>query len=381
MPRGKRIRLTDGGIARLRPREREYTVWDKSMHGLGVRVRPSGGKTYVLVRKEAGLHRRFSLGPATLKSIAEVRRGLQEAKPSGKPARKTRRQRPVPILRDFVVGAWKEAHFDRYQPSTQRGVRFQLERRILPAFGSKRLDRISPTAVRRWFDRNSRSAPGSANHGLGLLRQIMNFAVARGHVKADPTRGIRLNRGAKLSRFLSREEIVRLHRVLDEHALKGRLQQADIIRLLLLTGCRKGEILNLRWSEVDGDTLSFRDGKTGPRRVPLNAPARRILERQPRGGSVFVFPSPRDPGRPRNGELGLWYRVRREADIEDCRLHDLRHTHASQAVMSGVPVPVVSRLLGHSNVSTTFRYAHLGDRDVEAAAERIGQYIGSIMGV
>ena len=209
----------------------------------------------------------------------------------------------------------------------------------------------------------------------------MNFAVACGHVKADPTRGIWLNRGAKLSRFLSREEIARLHRVLDENALKGQQQQADIIRLLLLVECRKGEILNLRWSEVDGDTLLISDGKTGPRQVPLNAPARRILERQPRGDSVFVFPSPRDPGGPRNGDLRLWYRVRREADIEDCRLHDLRHTHASQAVMSGVPVPVVSRLLGHSNVSTTFRYAHLGDRDVEAADGRIGQYIGLIIGV
>ena len=381
MARGKRMRLTDAGIARLRPRGKEFTVWDRGVPGLGVRVRPSGGKSYVLLRKEAGLHRRFSLGSAMLKSVAEVRRELQEAKASGKPARKTRRQRPVPVLRDFVGGAWKEAHFDRYKPSTKKGVRFQLERRILPAFGSKRLDRISATAVRRWFDRNSRTAPGSANHGLGLLRRIMSFAVALGHVKADPTRGIRLNRGAKLSRFLSHEEIARLHRVLDEQALKGHQQQADIIRLLLLTGCRKGEILNLRWPEVDGNTLLFGDGKTGPRQVPLNAPARRILERQPRGGSVFVFPSPRDPARPRTGDLGLWYRVRREADIEDCRLHDLRHTHASQAVMSGVPVPVVSRLLGHSNVSTTFRYAHLGDRDVEAAAERVGQYIGSIMGV
>ena len=168
MARGKHMRLSDAGIARLRPREREYTVWDRGVPGLGVRVRPSGGKTYILLRKEAGLHRRFSLGPAMLKSIAEVRREFQEAKARGKPARKTRCQRPVPVLRGFVVGAWKEAHFDRYKPSTQKGVRFQLERRILPAFGSKRLDRISATAIRRWFDRNSRTAPGSANHGLSI---------------------------------------------------------------------------------------------------------------------------------------------------------------------------------------------------------------------
>ena len=94
-----------------------------------------------------------------------------------------------------------------------------------------------------------------------------------------------------------------------------------------------------------------------------------------------MFPSPFDPARPRSPDLGLWYRVRREAGIEDVRLHDLRHTHASHAVMNGVPVPVVSRLLGHSNVRMTLRYAHLADRDIEAAAERVGGAIGDIMGL
>ena len=94
-----------------------------------------------------------------------------------------------------------------------------------------------------------------------------------------------------------------------------------------------------------------------------------------------MFPSPLDPSRPRGPHLGLWYRVRREAGIEDVRLHDLRHTHASHAVMNGVPVPVVSRLLGHSSVSMTLRYAHLGDRDIERAAERVGQAIAKIMGL
>ena len=125
--------------------------------------------------------------------------------------------------------------------------------------------------------------------------------------------------------------------------------------------------------------LTLADSKTGPRNVPLNAGARRILERQPQCGSPFVFPSPRDPARPRGLNLPLWYRVRREAGIEDVRLHDLRHTVASHAVMNGVPVPVVSRLLGHSNVRMTLRYAHLGDREIEAAAESIGQSIADIM--
>ena len=94
-----------------------------------------------------------------------------------------------------------------------------------------------------------------------------------------------------------------------------------------------------------------------------------------------MFPSPRDPSRPYGDHLSLWNRVRREVGIEDCRLHDLRHTHASHAVMNGVPVPVVSRLLGHTNTRMTLRYAHLGDRDIEAAAERVGEAVADLMGL
>ena len=201
----------------------------------------------------------------------------------------------------------------------------------------------------------------------------MNSAVACGHIDANPARGVKRNRRPELTRFLSREEIGRLHRVLDAQTEENNQRQADIIRLLLLTGCRRSEIVRLRWSEVDGEMLVLADSKTGPRKGPLNTQARRIVERQPRGGSPFVFPSPLDPSRPRSHNLALWYRVRREAGIEDCRLHDLRHTLASHAVMNGVPVPVVSRLLGHSNVRMTLRYAHLADREIEAAAERVGQ--------
>ena len=209
----------------------------------------------------------------------------------------------------------------------------------------------------------------------------MNFAIACGHIDMNPTRSIRPNRRPRLSRFLSREEIGRLHGVLGMQTRKGSRQQADIIRLLLLSGCRRSEIVQLRWSEVHASMLVLADSKTGPRKVPLNIPARRILEQQPQHGSPFVFPSPVDPARARSSDLRLWYTVRREADIEDVRLHDLRHTHASHAVMNGVPVPVVSRLLGHSDVRMTLRYAHLGDREIEAAAERVGQTIGTIMGL
>ncbi len=125
--------------------------------------------------------------------------------------------------------------------------------------------------------------------------------------------------------------------------------------------------------------LALADSKTGPRTVPLGSQAKAILRQQPRDESPFVFPSSRKPGRPRGRDLPLWDRVRREAGIEDCRLHDLRHSMASHAVINGVPLPVVSRLLGHSDVRMTLLYAHLADRDIEAAAERVGVEMARVM--
>ena len=375
------MRLTDAAVSRLRPGEREYTVWDTTVRGLGVRVRTTGGKSWVLLRQDTGGSRRVSLGPVETASVAEARRACLTRQAAPEPEGRAARRDALPLLRDFVAGEWREANYDRYKPSTKKGVRALLDTRILPAFGSKRLDRIAPAEVRRWFDDFSRTAPGNANLGLALLRQILNFAAARGHIDANSARDIQRNRRPVLTRFLSREEVDRLHRVLERQTGRGQRQQADIVRLLLLTGCRRGEIVQLRWSELRDDTLMLDDSKTGPRSVPLNSQARRILDRQPRNGSPFVFPSPRDPSRPRSHNLTLWYRVRREAGIEDVRLHDLRHTVASHAVMNGVPVPVVSRLLGHSNVRMTLRYAHLGDREIERAAERVGKAIADIMGL
>ena len=138
--------------------------------------------------------------------------------------------------------------------------------------------------------------------------------------------------------------------------------------------------MRLRREEVKEDRIELADSKTGPRTVLLNAPARKILRRHmAQGNGPWVFPSVRDPARPQGHSLNLWYRVRDEAGIGDVRLHDLRHTVASQAALTGIPLPVIARLLGHSDVSMTMRYAHVGDREIEAAAERVGRHIVSIM--
>ena len=375
----RRLRLTDAAIARLRPEGREYSVWDTRTPGLGVRVRPTGGKSFVLLYRVDGRSRRIALGAPASRGVDAVRRECHTLIAKG--ALREARKPEVPAFRDFVAGPWREAHFPKYKRSTRKQANAVLANQLLPAFGATRLDRITRAQVLDWFDAYSATAPGGANRALAHLRQILNFAIACGHFATNPARGIAPNRRTPLTRFLSREEVHRLHRALDRNATRSASarQQADIIRLLLLTGCRRNEILALRWSEVHPDALALADSKTGPRKVPLNSEAKALLARQPRGQSHFVFPSPRGSDRPRASDLLLWNTVRREAGIEDVFLHTLRHTFASHAVMQGVPVPVVSRLLGHTNAQMTLRYAHLADRDVQAAAERIGAEMARVM--
>ena len=168
------MRLTDDGVARLRPREREYTVWDTRVAGLGVRVRPSGGASIVLLRKAEGRSSRVSLGPVASTRIDDVRRrchALMAEPESDKAAGAAHR---APLFRDFVSGPWKDAHFPRYEPSTRQGVSSALRNQLVPTFGATPLDRITRHQVLRWFDAYSQTAPwGAASSTAGSTSQAM----------------------------------------------------------------------------------------------------------------------------------------------------------------------------------------------------------------
>ena len=380
----QRTRLTDAGIMRLKPGCKDYTVWDTVTPGLGVRVRTSGFRGYVFHERGQGSSRRVSLGPVALKSVLDARKeclSFQLDGIGGAAGTGTRATSCIPLFRDYVTDPWMADHSSRWKPSTLRVVRSNLRCQLLPAFGHLRLNRITQAGVQAWFDRRSVDAPGNANKGLALLRRIMNHAVSSGLVSVNPARRTRMNPRPRLTRFLSVEEIVRLHEALD-HCVAERPaweRQADILRLLIYTGCRKSEIKDLKWSEVEGRTLRLTDSKTGPRTVHLSADAHAVIGRQRRGNGPFVFPSHVNPGRPYGHNLELWYRVRERAGLSGVRLHDTRHTYASQAVMKGIPLPVVARLLGHRQLRMTMRYAHVGDREVVAAAERIGAAISQAL--
>ncbi len=367
----KQVRLTDAGIRRLKPGAREYTVRDARVPSLCVRVHPSGTRTLVCIDR----HGKRSLGPANLLTVDEARRECLGLQSEGMDKKAT-----VPAFAEFATETWRASWVTHCKPSTIRGRDRILKAQLLPAFGKLRMDRITSAHVHRWFDAYSLTWPGAANKALEALSQVFNHAVKLDHITVNPATGVKRNPRPKHSRFLSREEIGRLHEALDRHADGRRGQQVDIIRLLLLTGCRKNEIVRLRRNEVDSGYLRLADSKTGPRTVFLSRAATTIVERRLAAASgEFLFTSSRDPVKPISDSLSLWNVVRRECEFEDVRLHDLRHTYGSQAVMQGLPLPVVAKLLGHSKVTMTLRYAHAGDREAQAAAERVGARISELL--
>ena len=206
----RRIRLTDANAGRFKPGTAEYTVRDTKTAGLGVRVKPSGYRTWVYHGSASGRSRRYSLGPVSLKTVEDARLecleiGLKE-QIGGTPDETVKVA--VPKFSDFVEEEWKTARYDHFKPSTRKGVDSALKTQLLPNFGTLPLDRITRSHVNRWFDQYSRSSPGGANRVSDTLSGILNHAVLCGHIAVNPVRGVRRNPGRKMTRFLSREEIL-----------------------------------------------------------------------------------------------------------------------------------------------------------------------------
>ena len=280
-------KLTDTLIAQLPAQEKEYQVIDQKLYDFGVRVMPSGGKSFFIWQRHGGKLRRKSLGPVENMRCAEARRQA-----SGllfdEPQRDASQQQPddIPCLRDFVRDVWIPHHNRHVKPSTARKRDCALKD-VLPAFGDEKMDSISRADVIRWFDHISRDGLTKGNHCLDTLSSIYIFAESRDLVDFVPTRGVKKNKQTMRTRFLSHDEIDHLMTIMardiEERHSPYKVQSRDIVTLLLLTGCRKGEIENLQWQEVNEDRLRLADSKTGARTVWLNEEARAIIARQPFG--------------------------------------------------------------------------------------------------
>ena len=363
--------LTDARVSALRPRKTARDIRDGKLRGFGVRVLPSGRKRFFVHCQHDGERVWKIVGDAETMSVEEARSSAVEALAGIK------RGEGLPCdPGETLFEAVAETVFVRYQRVWKAGTlsvnRVYLRRQILPYFAGRDIADIERRDVRHWFAALS-ATPAAADRSMPVLSVIMTEAEAMGlrPEGSNPCRGIRRYRRKGRERFLSDDEIRRLAATLSAHASRRPLQVAAV-RLLLLTGCRGGEILTLRWSDYREGRLFLRDSKTGPRTVWLSQPARNVLDALERTGR-WVFPAPRT-GAPREGTWlqQFWAEVRAEADLGDARLHDLRHTHASIALREGENILAIARLLGHRNPETTLKYTHLADAMIRDAAETVG---------
>ena len=258
--------------------------------------------------------------------------------------------------------------------------RLVVAKYILPELGRRPARAVDHKEVTELHHRLS-AKPVMANHVVDVLSRIYNAAEDRGDIPeaSNPCRQVVKNRERRRERFLTDEEFRRLGRVLDEaERCKGvSVHAVAAIRLLLLTGCRKGEILNLRWDQVDleANELRIPETKTGPRTISLSPEAAAVLCGTPRrGGNPFVIPG-KLRGKAMRNLNDPWEIVCKRAGLEDMRLHDCRHSYASRALALGESLPMIGRLLGHTQVETTARYAHLAEASVKESAVRVADSI------
>lgn len=377
------VRLTDAIVARARVRVGgELSLADAATPGLYLRVRVTGAKTWVLRRVVEGRQRREVLGTADAMTLAEARVAARAAL-LGETVSPPVATATGPSFASFAAN-YRERMAAVWKPNTLRGFDLGLRKHLLPAFGRRPLHSITAHEVARWFHDCSRDYPARANHMLEYLRAMVRRARAWGTLPADapdPTALVRRNPVRPRWGMLSVTELGRLGRALDALA-DAMPDQTAMIRLILLSGCRPGEIIGLRWEEVRADRLALIDSKTGPREVALPPEAIALLKaRRPRRATGPVFPSPRDPTRPRRQIDRAWAMVKAQAGLRaGTRLHDLRHTYASRALMHGETLQMAGRLLGHKRTSTTERYAHLEDGFLAAAADRVAERVAKLLG-
>ena len=370
-----KVTLTAARIEALKPRKSPYDIRDARLKGFGVRVMPTGRKRFFIQCQHRGERVWKIVGDAGAMSIAEARASAAEMLAAIRRGGEAP-HRPEETVFEAVAGIVLERHARLWKAGTLKVNRSNLRSQLLPHFAGRPIAEIDRQEVRHWFAR-LRATPAAADRSMPVLSVIMREAEAMGlrPEGSNPCRGIRRYRRKGRERFLSDEEIRSLSGRLAAHEAR-RPQQVAVIRLLLLTGCRKGELLTLQWPDYREGHLFLRDSKTGPRTVWLSEPARAVLDGLERKGR-WVFPASQGDRPCSNTWLDdFWFRVRSEANLEDVHLHDLRHTVASLALRQGETVLAIGRLLGHRKAETTLKYIHLADAMVQDAAETVGAVLG-----
>jgi integrase len=381
-------KLTKRIVDAAEVRASEYFIWDDDIPGLGLRVLPSGRKGYVVQYRAGRRSRRISLGPNTVLTCEQARTRaitiIAAARNGKDPAAERDAGRKAITVKELSERFDKEHISIRVKHSTAKEYRRNLERFILPALGRLTVTGITRADVAK-FHHDMRHIPYQANRCLEVVSKMFSLAEMWG-LRPDgsnPRKHIRKYPEEKRERFLSAAELRRIGEVLREMECEGIELTSAIMaaRLLILTGCRLNEIMTLKWDHVDltEKVLRLPDSKTGAKIVHLGQPAVERLETAERiDGNPWVITGTQ-PGQRLSDLQPFWQRVRARAGLKDVRIHDLRHTFASTAVASGQGLPMIGKLLGHTQVQTTARYAHLAAEPVKIAANAVALVISDAL--
>ena len=393
-------RLTERAVKALAvPAGRPAITWDSELGGFGVRVTTKGVRAFVLDYRVGGRHRRMTIGRYPDWSVAaardEAKLMRREVDAGGDPMGDRHARRGAPTVQDMFE-RYAAEHLPTKRPRSAADDESMWRLVILPRLGSLRVADLTPTDVDRLHqDVTNSGRPVRANRTVEVLRKALNLAIRWGWVDRNVAVGTRRNQEERRNRYLSGDEIARLVRAIERHPNR---QSANAIRLLMLTGARRGEVLSARWDQFDLDAgvwtkPSSHTKQMKEHRVPLSAPATQLLAgMRDEAGSEFLFPNPNgghqvDIKRAWNAlcrEAGLVEVVDDEVSRDgDCapvlrntvRIHDLRHTFASLLASGGASLPLIGALLGHTQPATTARYAHLLDDPLRAATEKVGALV------
>lgn len=361
------------------PSSGNVITYDTEVKGFGCRVTSGGSRAFVLnYRNRAGRERRITIGQfpdwGTGPARQEAKRLKQGIDRGEDPLAEVEADRGAKTVAD-LADRFREEHLGKKRPSTAKNYGILLDKFILPALRHHKVAEVTYSDIDGLHRKITKSgAPYQANRSLAVLSKMFALAIKWRWRDDNPAKGIERNPEEKRHRYLSPSEVARLGEALDR--LEDR-QAANIIRLLLLTGARSGEVMGAKWEDLDlGASVWTKPGSTTKQktlhRVPLSAPARQLLIeiRADAGGGKFVF-----PGRGSDHRVEIrpaWRAACAAAGLSGVRIHDLRHTYASLLASSGKSLPIIGALLGHSQPATTARYSHLLDDPLREATEGVG---------
>ena len=375
------VDLTPRLARESKPQAKDTFLFDRSLSGFGLRIHPSGRKVYIVQARIEGRSRRIVIARHGEMELAQARGRARDMlgriRAGENPAEDIRREKQTPTFREFADEYVRRSE-PHWKPSGRKTVRIYLKARILPAFCRMPLDRIGPEDVAAWFGAASKDRPGAANRAFEILRAMM-FRAEEWRLReggTNPCLGIRKNPRRNIARFLDTDELAWLGRALD--ARESEWPEAiAAIRLLAITGCRRSEVLNLRWHDIGHDAINLPDTKTGPRVVPLGEAARandrRRCQQRDREPQAYGVPSKYADSR---GQLTVCLPCRsgRSAPMRNsagCGCIDRSANRRQSRRHVGREPALVGKLLGHRGRRTTVGYARPRSRRPDEGRESV----------